>query len=307
MHRPMLYLVLLALNAIIAPPAIADGDTGVPTASPGALQRWSDFPSKHVAPRHIDIWLPPGGCTQKAACKVLYMHDGQMLFDETTTWNRQAWQVDRVLGGLIAEGMVARTMVVGVWNNGEYRHSEYFPQKFLPGLPEDFRAALIERGLKGKPQADAYLRFLVEELKPAIDARFATRPGREDTFVMGSSMGGLISLYAISEHPQVFGGAGCMSTHWVGTFEQNSHVPLAAFNYLQSNLPDPKTHRLYMDRGTVNLEAKYSPHQEFVDLLAKDRGFGADDYQSRVFEGADHTENDWSARLRIPLLFLLGD
>ena len=76
-------------------------------------------------------------------------------------------------------------------------------------------------------------------LKPAIDARYATRPGREHTFIMGSSMGGLISIYAMNEYPQVFGGAAGLSTHWVGSGEANSHLPLAAFSYLRDHLADP--------------------------------------------------------------------
>jgi enterochelin esterase-like enzyme len=247
------------------------------------------------------------GSSKKSPCQVLYMHDGQMLFDESTTWNKQAWQVDDVLATLIADGKVGKTIVVGIWNNGKWRHSEYFPEKFLPYLPDDIRKKMISKGLNDKPQANAYLRFVVEELKPKIDAAFATRHERENTFVMGSSMGGLISLYAISEYPEVFGGAACLSTHWIGGFEQNSSIPLAAFRYLQDKLPAPATHRLYMDRGTLKLDAMYSPHQEFVDQLVRDAGYKDKNSISRVFEGADHTEKDWNARLHIPLMFLLAD
>jgi enterochelin esterase-like enzyme len=146
----------------------------------------------------------------------------------------------------------------------------------------------------------------VEELKPAIDARFATLPGRESTFVMGSSMGALISIYALNEYPQVFGGAAGLSVHWVGTGQANAALPLAAFNYLRDRLLPPEGRRLYMDRGTTELDALYGPYQTFVDELVRDRGWGAGQVMSRVFEGTGHNERVWAARLEMPLGFLMG-
>jgi enterochelin esterase-like enzyme len=235
------------------------------------------------------------------------MHDGQMLFDARTTWNKKAWNVQDTVQRLINERRIPDTLVVGVWNNGKYRHSEYFPQKYLPLMPEALRQKLIAEGLQGQPQSDAYLRFLVEELKPAIDARYATRPEAASTFLMGSSMGGLISVYALNEYPAVFGGAAGLSTHWVGIFKPNAAIPLAAFKYLQAQLADPATHRLYQDHGTTELDALYAPYQVVVNDLVRERGYvDGQNFETRVFEGTGHNENDWSARLHIPLLFLLG-
>ncbi len=103
--------------------------------------------------------------------------------------------------------------MAGVWNS-PIRWREYMPQKpyEAPALQKHHPLILERAG--GPPLSDAYLQFLVEELKPFIDKRYRTLPDQQNTFVMGSSMGGLISLYAISEYPQVFGGAGCVSTHW---------------------------------------------------------------------------------------------
>jgi hypothetical protein len=201
---------------------------------------------------------------------------------------------------------MAPTLIVGVWNNGKFRHSEYYPENFLPYLEPGLRAEFTAKALQGQPRADAYLRFLVEELKPAIDARFATLPGRESTFVMGSSMGALISIYALNEYPQVFGGAAGLSVHWVGTGQANAALPLAAFNYLRDRLLPPEGRRLYMDRGTTELDALYGPYQTFVDELVRDRGWGAGQVMSRVFEGTGHNERVWAARLEVPLGFLMG-
>jgi enterochelin esterase-like enzyme len=287
--------------ATSAPPAAFP----MPEVSVGRIERLPAIASRHVDPRPVDVWLPADYDPAKRYA-VLYMHDGQMLFDAGKSWNRQAWDVHLTVSRLVRAGRLPDTLIVGVWNNGPWRHSEYYPQKFLPHLAEPVRAAFVEKALRGKPQADAYLRFLVEELKPAIDARYATRPGREATFVMGSSMGGLISLYAMNEYPQVFGGAAGLSTHWVGSHQPNAALPLAAFNYLRDHLAAPDGRRLYMDHGTTELDAIYAPYQAFVNEIVRDRGYTAKDSLIRVFEGTGHNERAWAARLELPLVFLMG-
>jgi enterochelin esterase-like enzyme len=275
--------------------------------SVGRVERLANFPSKFVDARHVEVWLPPGYDPKAKRYAVLYMHDGQMLFDAKTTWNKKAWNVDAVAARLMAEGKVQDFIVVGPWNNGKFRHAEYFPGKFLPHLPEAFRQGLIEKGLQGRSQSDAYLRFLVEELKPAIDAKYATRPEREATFLMGSSMGGLISAYALAEYPQVFGGAACLSTHWIGIHQRNDEVPSAAIAYLRGALPPPATVKLWMDRGTTELDAMYDQAQPRIDALMAEKGFALGPrYQTRVYEGTGHNEVDWAKRLHEPLTFLLG-
>jgi enterochelin esterase-like enzyme len=296
---------LLAGLATAALAGCATPTPSLPKVSAGRLEHLEKVASRHVDARHVDVWLPPGYDGSKPHA-VLYMHDGQMLFDATTTWNKQAWDVDDVAERLLAAGKLRDFIVVGVWNNGKKRFPEYYPQKFMAHLPDAARAGLIERGLEGPPLADAYLRFLVEELKPAIDKRYATRPGRDDTLLMGSSMGGLISIYALLEYPQVFGAAAALSTHWITMFEDNEVFPAAAVAYLRNKLPAPGALKLYMDHGTTELDAQYARAQQRIDALFKERGFGPPQVVSRVFEGTGHNESAWGARLEIPLTFLLG-
>ena len=291
--------------ALVAAPARAQATPPLPRVSAGRLERIEALPSKHVDTRPVDVWLPPGYDGRKPHA-VLYLHDGQMLFDATTTWNRQAWEVDDVAAPLLAAGRLREFIVVAVHNNGKKRFPEYYPQKFMAHLPEAARSGLMQRGLEGAPLADAYLRFLVEELKPTIDRRFATRTGRDDTVVMGSSMGGLISVYALLEYPRVFGAAAALSTHWITMFEDNEVFPAAALAYLREKLPAPGSLRLYMDHGTTELDAQYGPAQRRIDALLKERGFVPPQVVSRVFEGTGHNERAWSERLAIPLAFLLG-
>ena len=301
--RDVLWQALFA--TVVAANAGGAAAQALPQVSVGRVERLADFPSRHVDARHVDVWLPPDYSPARRY-QVLYMHDGQMLFDARTTWNKQAWDVHLTVDRLVRAGRMAPTLIVGVWNNGKSRHSEYYPEKFLPYLEPGVRAEFTDKALQGRPRSDAYLRFLVEELKPAIDARFATLPARESTFVMGSSMGALISIYALNEYPQVFGGAAGLSVHWVGTGQANAALPLAAFNYLRDRLLPPQGRRLYMDRGTTELDALYGPYQTFVDELVRDRGWGPGQVMSRVFEGTGHNERVWAARLDVPLGFLMG-
>src|SRR6185436_3742307 len=121
------------------------------------------------------------------------------------------------------------------------RHSDYFPQKAFEALSQD-QKDFITKQLQSagkttevfQPKSDGYLKFIVSELKPYIDKTFSTKADRKNTFIAGSSMGGLISLYAICEYPTIFGGAACLSTHWPGIFAvDNNPFPDAMINYLK--------------------------------------------------------------------------
>jgi hypothetical protein len=117
-------------------------------------------------------------------------------------------------------------------------------------------------------------------------------------------MGGIISLYAICEYPGTFGGAGCLSTHWLGLFVKNATIPLAEFEYLSAHVPDPGTHRIYFDHGTETLDALYGESQAFADMLFREKGYGDTNFMSRVYPGAAHEENSWAKRVSVPLVFL---
>jgi predicted alpha/beta superfamily hydrolase len=280
--------------------------------SSGKIQRFENFKSEFVDSRNVDVWLPNDySANEKYA--VLYMHDGQMLFDATTTWNKQAWEVDEVAGKLIAEGKTRKFIVVGIWNNGSKRHPEYFPQKPYESLTAIQRDTITEQLQKAgrtketfKPISDLYLKFLVTELKPFIDQTFSTKTDKKNTFIAGSSMGGLISMYAICEYPNVFGGAACMSTHWPGTFSAaNNPIPDAFVAYLKKHLPNPKKHKIYFDYGDQTLDAMYPKLQQKVDVVMNEKGFGNKNWMTKFFPGKDHSEKSWAERLPIPLEFLL--
>lgn len=286
----------------------------LPQVSSGKITRLEDFSSEYIPARHVDIWLPPGYDTKKDY-SVLYMHDGQMLFDASQTWNKQEWGVDETASRLITQGSTRPFIVVGVFNGGNARHSEYFPQKPFESLTEAQQQTEYGR-LRSETQklfsdrvySDNYLKFLVYELKPYIDKHFLVKSDRDNTFIMGSSMGGLISLYALTEYPHIFAGAACLSTHWPGSFNQdNNPIPDAFMNYLEQTLPLPGKHRIYFDYGTETLDAWYPPLQARADQLMQQKGFDKQYWQTLEFAGADHSESAWAKRLHIPLQFLLAN
>ena len=285
---------------------------GIPAVSSGKIVRIENFQSKYVEPRNIDIWLPEGYSKNKKYA-VLYMEDGQMLFDSTITWNHQAWDVADVATKLMKKGEVQNFIVVGIWNSGINRFSDYFPQKPYESLSQAQRDSISMQLQKAgaskgefKPASDDYLKFLVNELKPHIDERYSVYTDRKHTFVVGSSMGALISIYAICEYPKIFGGAACLSTHWTGTFTlEYNPIPAAFCNYLKAHLPNPGQHRIYFDCGNKTLDAMYPQIQKKVDEIMRLKGYTSKDWMTRFYPGADHSERSWHKRLHVPLLFLL--
>ncbi len=271
-----------------------------PLDATGATESWHRMPSRHVDARDVDVWLPPSyGRDPERRYPVLYMHDGQNLFDPALSYTGVDWDIDGAMTRLIESGEVREAIVVGV-HNTPLRFAEYMPKAPV-------RTETVGSGVAGRPvgraediRSDDYLRFVVEELKPFIDAQYRTRPDRDGTSIMGSSMGGLISLYAIARYPDVLGGAGAVSTHWPA-------CDGCVIDWLGAHLPDPKTHRLYFDHGTATLDALYPPHQLRMDAILRGNGYiEGKNWVTRRFEGAEHNEAAWRARVDSPLRFLLG-
>lgn len=269
------------------------------TKNGGRLIRHPSFASSLVDPRHVDVWLPPGyDGDEEGRYPVLYMHDGQNLFDPETAYIGVSWGIDAAMNGLVAKGTAPWAIIVGIWNT-ENRMREYMPQKLDQSWTRPRVRARFVREYGGPPLSDAYLRFLVTELKPFIDCTYRTLPGQERTFIMGSSMGGLISLYALCEFPAVFGGAACLSTHWPACSE-------ALIGYLRVALPLPGQHRIYFDHGTETLDASYDLYQSQVDEVMRERGYEEGvGWITLKFAGAEHSERAWRERVYLPLQFLL--
>ena len=278
----------------------------LPQLASGKIIRWYDLGNATIGTRNVDIWLPEG-YSPKKKYSVLYMHDGQMLFDSTQTWNKQEWMVDETMGRLIREEKIRQTIVVGIWNRGAFRSQEYFPEKALANMDTALRRALIAKDLQGKALADEYLRFIVYTLKPKIDSAFSTRSERSNTFIAGSSMGGLISLYAYCEYSTVFGGAACISTHWPGGREvQDPAVARAIIMYVKDNIPPPTRRKMYFDHGDQGLDSRYGEWQVLVDQIFVAKGYKGKRWNTKIYPGTDHNERAWQQRFDQIVIALMG-
>jgi predicted alpha/beta superfamily hydrolase len=240
--------------------------------------------------RDIFAYLPASYHENRRRYPVIYMHDGQNLFDALTSYAGE-WYVDETMQVLEEEGLEA--IIVGIPNTGENRLNEYSP---------------FRQGRMGGEQGDQYLDFIVQTVKPLIDSSFLTQPEREHTGILGSSMGGLISLYAFFNRPEIFGMAGAMSpAFWFGQ--------RAIFPYVKNAPYVPG--KIYLDAGTQEahgrqlISRKYSwsvtgAAQEMRDLLMSKGYRDGEDVLYVEEEGAPHHEAAWARRLPDALRFLLG-
>lgn len=267
----------------------------------GTVEGWQAMPSRHVAARDVDVWLPPSYALDATRrYPVLVVHDGQNVFDPGLSYTGIDWDIDGAMTRLIERGHVREAIVVAV-HNTPARFAEYMPRAPMAGH------ATVATGVShvAPPavdalRSDAYVQFLATELKPWLDTQYRTLDGPRHTMLMGSSMGGLISLYALALQPTIYGGAAAVSTHWPA----GDGVMV---DWLGRHLPRPGTHRLYFDHGTTTLDAGYASHQRRMDAVMRRRGFRAgQDWTTRVFAGAAHDEAAWKARVDVPLRFLLG-
>ena len=271
------------------------------------IERLSNVESDFVTARHVDVWLPDGYHDSTGPVDVIYAHDGQNLFNpEWSFYSRADWGIDETLQELIDDGVVDDTIVVAIWSTPK-RRLEYLPQEAWDLAPEHMQLYIQDQE-GGRPESREYLRFIVEELKPEIDRRYRTNRDRDDTFLLGSSMGGLVSLYGMIRHPDVFSAAACLSTHWPLHVDLNDIEATEAFiGYLESALPPPESARFYFDYGTEELDGRYEPHQALIDAMAVGLGYSmGDNWQTHKFEGAGHSEVYWQQRVDVPLTFLLA-
>ena len=230
--------------------------------------------------RDVLVSLPPSYHTGRRSYPVVYMHDGQNLFDPATSFAGD-WGMGRILDHADRRGLEA--IVVGIPNRGSERLDEYSP----------FRDPVARGGGRGA----AYAAFLARTLKPLVDRRFRTRLSRDHTLIAGSSMGGLISLYALFRHPDVFGGAGVLSPSlWFGGGAIFANVDRAAF------VPA----RIYLDIGALEGTEHVANARRMRDLLLAKGYRSGQDLRWLESRTGCHNERSWGRRFARALPWLLS-
>lgn len=249
----------------------------------GDVRTHEKFHSRYLEhDRTVIVYLPPGYDPRAAdRYPVLYLHDGQNVFDRATSFGEE-WQVDESAQRLIASGAIEPVIIVGIYNTGDHRLEEYTP------------TVASEDGRGG--HADDYGRMLVEELKPFVDRTYKTLPSASSTAVGGSSLGGLLTMHLGLRYPTAFGRLAVMSPSvwW------DDRVLLREVAALQSKLPL----RIWLDAGTAEGETTITNARDLRDgLVAKGWVVGADLAYLEV-PGGQHNEQSWAARMDRVLQFL---
>jgi predicted alpha/beta superfamily hydrolase len=203
------------------------------------------------------------------------MHDGRNLFDPSTSTSGYDWRLDETASALISRGMMKEIIIVGIAQSPD-RQSEY----------------------SDSPLGKAYMRFVVDNVKPFIDAGYRTKKGRKETAVMGSSMGAFISLMLAWKYPSVFGQIGCLSASlWVddGKIVREIGADTAALHAT----------RIYIDCGEKERDL-LPGYRAMMTMLRRKGKVRGKDYEGRIESGASHHERYWSRRVWRPLLFMFG-
>ena len=270
----------------------------------GRLIEYERVSAAGLPEQRLTIWLPPGyDAPGSRRFPVLYMHDGHNLFDVKVSNFNKIWAADKAMLAVSATGKVEPHIIVGIWAPGPDRYRQYLPRSIYDAAPQPLRAQMDEMATGKAVVSDRYLDWIAGPLKTWVDTSFRTRTGRDDTAIVGSSMGGLMSCYAFLERPQVFGRAGCVSSHWPAVDPRRVSSDSAAVASLwdawfAARLGKADGRRVWLDHGTATLDAFYAPYQQVVDARFAAAGWQKGrDWESKVYEGAEHEENAWAARL----------
>ena len=311
---------MVGTSASAALPKFTIVDDPCPKSAYGAITRYSISSENLQSDIIVDVWTPNGyNPSGTRRYPVIYAHDGQNLFDSSYSFAGVPWAVDKACSQLESDNNFDMPIVVGINNRGSenLRPNDYFPEKALDYItPEQKEETFIYQTCNDIFYGDEEAAFVAKELKPLVDSLYCTAPGMETTFAMGSSMGGLASMYLLCEYPEIFGGAACLSTHWIGSLNLNPDYTMnddeicanAILQYLSDHVPTDGLHRLYMDQGTKDWDAGYIKYEVVAREIVANKGYTQENGRLYVYDatGAGHNEWYWQQRVKIPLKFLLS-
>lgn len=271
--------------------------------STGRLVRIENFPSHFVQSRNIDVWLPENYTLNKKY-SVLYMQDGQMLFNPSPVNDNYEWRLDEVLDSLMQKASIEDCIVVGIWSVENYKMSEYFPEKIKQFLPTKYRKKMFSAHQDSMASSSAYLKFLAWELKPYIDKNFSVLVEKENTYIAGSGYGGLISIYTVCEFPEIFSSAASLSSLYNNP---NELIQKATLKYLKKHIPEPVDHKFYIDTWDEMPKEHYIKFQIKINEMFKKKKYSDANYFCMDYQQESPNELSWSNRIGIALKFLISN
>ena len=271
--------------------------------------------------RKIQIYYPNNKKIDSDTLFIL-MNDGEELFNAAESWHNMEWGIDEKIEQMNLNESELNFVIIAIHSakkgnrffvDETKRYAEYFPKESIPYFDSGFKKRRYQEWVNKNNLY--YLEFLTEDVIPFVEDKFDILLNNKNLGIIGASMGGLAALNALIEHPDLFGFAGCISTHWVGIkpFEYvllplvgkingDDDTANAVISYIEDNITNIDDQKIYFDHGTIGLDSLYSTPQGRVNKVLDSK---SKDYKYLVFEGYDHYAPEFGSRFDSVLEYLV--
>ena len=250
------------------------------------------------------------------------MNDGEELFNAAESWHNMEWGIDEKIEQMNLNESELNFVIIGIHSakkgnrffvDETKRYAEYFPKESIPFFDSGFKKRRYQEWVNNNNLY--YLEFLTEDVIPFVEEKFDISLSNKNLGIIGASMGGLSALNALIEYPDLFGFAGCISTHWVGIkpleyfllplvgkIDGDDDTANAIISYIEDNIANIDDQKIYFDHGTVGLDSLYSTPQRRVNKILDSK---SKDYKYIVFDGYDHYAPEFGSRFDSVLEYLV--
>ena len=271
--------------------------------------------------RKIQIYYPNNKIIDSDTL-FIFMNDGEELFNAAESWHNMEWGIDEKIEEMNLNESELNFVIIAIHSakkgnrffvDETKRYAEYFPKESIPYFESGFKKRRYQEWVNNNNLY--YLEFLTEDVIPFVEEKFDISLNNKNLGIIGASMGGLSALNALIEHPDLFGFAGCISTHWVGIkpFEYvllplvgkingDDDTANAIISYIEDNITNIDDQKIYFDHGTIGLDSLYSTPQRRVNKILDSK---SKDYKYLVFEGYDHYAPEFGSRFDSVLEYLV--
>ena len=271
--------------------------------------------------RKIQIYYPNNKKIDSDTLFIL-MNDGEELFNAAESWHNMEWGIDEKIEQMNLNESELNFVIIAIHSakkgnrffvDETKRYAEYFPKESIPYFDSGFKKRRYQEWVNKNNLY--YLEFLTEDVIPFVEDKFDILLNNKNLGIIGASMGGLAALNALIEHPDLFGFAGCISTHWVGIkpFEYvllplvgkingDDDTANAIISYIEDNITNIDDQKIYFDHGTIGLDSLYSTPQGRVNKILDSK---SKDYKYLVFDGYDHYASEFGSRFDGVLEYLV--
>ena len=271
--------------------------------------------------RKIQIYYPNNKIIDSDTL-FIFMNDGEELFNAAESWHNMEWGIDEKIEQMNLNENELNFVIIGInsakkgnrfFVDETKRYAEYFPKESIPYFDSGFKKRRYQEWVNNNNLY--YLEFLTEDVIPFVEEKFDISLNNKNLGIIGASMGGLSALNALIEHPDLFGFAGCISTHWVGIkpleyfllpfvgkIDGDDDTANAIISYIEDNITNIDDQKIYFDHGTIGLDSLYSTPQRRVNKILDSK---SKDYKYLVFDGYDHYASEFGSRFDGVLEYLV--